>query len=153
MNRFNNVILGQKAFIVNSNKEILILKRQNSEVYNDLWDVPGGKLEEGDSLLEAITREIREETGLQLEKIITILSSSKFQGQASDKPIIFRNIYLVQAKGNVVISNEHLEYRWVRALDLGNYIFGNDKDLQEVLKQLPNIINNIDLSKQNTLLF
>jgi 8-oxo-dGTP diphosphatase len=153
MNRFNNVILGQKAFIVNSNKEILILKRQNSEVYNDLWDVPGGKLEEGDSLLEAITREIKEETGLKLEKIIAVLSSSKFQGQASDKPIIFRNIYLVKANGDVVISSEHVEYKWIKVLDLDNYAFGNDKDLQEVLKQLPNIINNIDLSKQNTLLF
>ena len=152
MNRFNNVILGQKAFIINANKEILILKRQNSEVYNDLWDVPGGKLEEGNTLLEALTREIREETGLKLEKIIAILSTSKFQGQAADKPIIFRNIYLVKAGGDVVISNEHREYRWVKAESLHEYTFGNDEDLQKVLSRLPEIIQDIDTNIEHSII-
>jgi len=152
MNRFNNVILGQKAFIINANKEILILKRQNSEVYNDLWDVPGGKLEEGNTLLEALIREIREETGLKLEKIIAVLSTAKFQGQAADKPIIFRNIYLVKAEGNVIISNEHAEYRWVSVENLKEYIFGNDEDLQKVLSHLPHIIKDIDPNIENSII-
>jgi 8-oxo-dGTP diphosphatase len=152
MNRFNNVILGQKAFIINTNKEILILKRQNSEVYNDLWDVPGGKLEEGDTLLEAISREIREETGLKLQRIISVLSSSKFQGQASDKPIIFRNIYLVKAEGDVVISNEHQEYKWVDVSKIADYTFGNDQDLQMVLKRLPAIVTDIDLNMEHSII-
>lgn len=152
MNRFNNVIFGQKAFIINNNREVLILKRQNSEVYNNLWDVPGGKLEEGNTLLEAITREIREETGLELEKIIAILSTTKFQGQAADNPIIFRNIYLVRAKGTVTISNEHREYRWVKAESLHEYSFGNDEDLQKVLSRLPEIIQDIDTNIEHSII-
>lgn len=152
MNRFNNVIFGQKAFIINAKKQILILKRQNSEIYNDLWDVPGGKLEQGDTLLEAITREIKEESGMQLEKIIAVLSSSKFQGQAADNPIIFRNIYLVKAQGNVVISTEHQEFKWIEAGELKQYTFGNDADLQKVLLNLPDIIKNLDTDIEHSII-
>lgn len=153
MNRFNNVIFGQKAFILNDKQEVLIIKRRQGEIYQDNWDVPGGKLEDTDDLIQAISREIKEECGLDLKRIILVLSTSKFQGTAKDSPLVFRNIYLATAVGTVKLSEEHSEYKWIKLSDLGNYSFPPDADYQAVLLKIPEIISTIDLQKKYSLIF
>ena len=53
------------AFIVNGD-EILLLKRV-SFPFIGLWALPGGKLEEGETIQQSIVREIMEETGIKAE--------------------------------------------------------------------------------------
>ncbi len=57
--------------MLSNNDEILLLLRDNkAEIpYPDMWDVPGGHLEEGESEQECIRREIREEMGIVLNDI------------------------------------------------------------------------------------
>lgn len=143
MNRFNNVIIGQKAFIVRGNK-ILILKRKEVDVFRGFWDVPGGKLEDGDSLLTGIAREIKEEAGLDLTKIILVLSSTKFDGQVADRPVVIRNIYLCSAIGQVEISKEHSEFKWVDVEDVAKYKFPDQEDIQDVIHRLPGVVKSLD---------
>lgn len=152
MNRFNNVIFGQKAFVLRNGK-LLIMKRKEVDIFSGLWDVPGGKVEEDDDLFSGIAREIKEETGLELHKILLILSTTKFKGALADHPIIFRNIYLCLADGEVGISKEHSEYKWISAQELQAYKFSDDHDFQEVLKKLPEIVETIDLNKSYSELF
>lgn len=152
MNRFNNVIFGQKAFVLKDGK-LLIMKRKEVDIFSGLWDVPGGKVEEEDDLFSGIEREIKEETGLKLQKILLILSTSKFKGGLADHPIIFRNIYLCLADGEVKISKEHSEYKWVSSNELKEYKFSDDHDLQEVLRRLPGILVNIDALKNYSELY
>jgi mutator protein MutT len=54
------------ALIRNKKGEILIGQIANSKrkPYPGLWDLPGGKLEEGESAEECVKREIREELGV-----------------------------------------------------------------------------------------
>jgi len=141
MNRFNNVIFGQKIFLMNDQGELLILKRLKADVFSGMWDTPGGKLEDTDTLLEAITREVKEETDLNLKEVVLVLSSSKFQGDMNDRPLIFRNIYLGKAAGEVKLSEEHSEYKWIKPADLVKYQFPGDKDLQDVLSRLPHLLD------------
>jgi 8-oxo-dGTP diphosphatase len=144
IDRLNNVIFGQKAFIYKDGK-VLIIKRKNVEIFSGIWDVPGGKVKSNDNnLLKSLSREIREEVGLKLTKIIFILSTSKFEGSSEDHPIIFRNIYLCLAKGNIKLSNEHSEFLWVKPEDLKEYIFPDTQDFQRVLKRMPSIIKSVD---------
>src|SRR3972149_10863004 len=136
MPNFNNTIFGQKAFIIDTEKKLLVLKRSNSKVYNEYWDVPGGKLEQTDTLLSGITREIKEETGLKLKRILAILTTTKFMGISKDKPIGFRNIYLCETSGKVVLSEEHSEYKWVSVKEIDKKQFPPDKDFQQALQLL-----------------
>ena len=45
----------------------LLLARRAIEPYRGRWDIPGGFLEEGEHPLDAVRRELREETGLEIE--------------------------------------------------------------------------------------
>ncbi|MCA9379778.1 NUDIX domain-containing protein [Candidatus Dojkabacteria bacterium] len=146
MNTFNNVIFGQKALIINDAGKILIIKRDKELIYIEKWDVPGGKLDNDETLIEALTREIKEEVGLELHKIICTLTSSKFEGKLSGNLTIYRNIYLCRADGEIKLSSEHSEYKWVSPGDLTNFEFGEDDDLSYVLKSLPQILSTVDIN-------
>ena len=56
-----------EALIHNNKGEILLLKRsKKNSVWVNKWQLPGGKLEEGESSIKAIKREIFEETSLSI---------------------------------------------------------------------------------------
>lgn len=142
----NNIILGQKAFILNKDNYLLAIKRDKADIHQKMWDVPGGKVEENENLFDAMKREIKEEVGLDLESIVLTLTSSKFQGLFGDvPPQIVRNIYLCRAKGDVKLSEEHSEYKWVALENLDEINFPKDEDFMLALEQLKKLIGKIDL--------
>jgi putative (di)nucleoside polyphosphate hydrolase len=56
------------AFVVNKDGKFLILKTHGEK--ESYWDIPKGGVEEGESLVHALKRELKEETGIgKLEKI------------------------------------------------------------------------------------
>ena len=56
------------AAIVDENFRILVTKRPETGMLPGFWEFPGGKCEQGESEERACIREVREETGLILEK-------------------------------------------------------------------------------------
>jgi len=59
--RFVGIIL-----VNTENKVLLQLRSKDDHLYPDCWTLPGGKVEEGESLEQAIVREVREELGWDL---------------------------------------------------------------------------------------
>jgi mutator protein MutT len=49
--------------------KILILRRQNDVAGGGNWDIPGGVIEKGENQIDALKREVYEETGLQISDI------------------------------------------------------------------------------------
>jgi len=63
------------AVIWNEKGQILIDKRRQEGLLGGLWEFPGGKVEPGETVLECIQREIKEELGIEIavgEQLITI---------------------------------------------------------------------------------
>lgn len=61
MGIFHMVVI---AFIRNSKGEYLLTKRVPEKVHGNLWEVTGGSALAGETSMEAMIREVREETGL-----------------------------------------------------------------------------------------
>ncbi|MDW5330554.1 NUDIX hydrolase [Plantactinospora sp. KLBMP9567] len=51
------------AVVVNDRTQILVIRRRD----NGRWEPPGGVLERGESIIDGLRREVREETGLEIE--------------------------------------------------------------------------------------
>ena len=54
--------------LVNEKNEVLISLRKNKREYDGYWEYPGGKVEEDETLGQAIIREIKEEIDLEISK-------------------------------------------------------------------------------------
>ena len=68
---------GVAAILRDSNGRILLQRRSD----NGLWGLPGGSVEIGESVRDAIVREVREETGLAVEvlRLIGVYSDPAIQ--------------------------------------------------------------------------
>lgn len=56
---------GVRVIIFDDKKRILLVKQSHEG--RDIWMVPGGGIEDGESAAQAAVREVREETGLDIE--------------------------------------------------------------------------------------
>lgn len=126
----SNVRLIQKCIIVNNEKKILALKRAaDDHSWGGNWDLPGGGYEQGEEVVAAIKREVMEEAGLTVNSIRPIFFANRirvdmgfFQGD-----IVFATCYMTSDWGGEVhLSDEHTEYKWVSPEEFKSYNFGQD---------------------------
>ncbi|MBD5508474.1 MAG: NUDIX hydrolase [Lachnospiraceae bacterium] len=93
--------LGQKvsgvSIVAYYEDKMLLLKEFRMGVNRDIYNLCAGMLEAGESLEECIQRELYEETGLSLKKILTILPPSFAAVAFSD---VKTQIAFVEAEGD-----------------------------------------------------
>lgn len=70
--------IGVSAIIFDSCNRVLLVKRGNPPCL-DQWHAPGGKLEAGESMVEACIREVREETGIEGIRILSLIAVAERQ--------------------------------------------------------------------------
>lgn len=110
--------IGLKALIKDEFGKVLLLQRAQpytSDVKNGMpnklrWDMPGGRIEPSESIIEALRREVKEETNLDFvdfSKIIDIHETFYHEGFHT-----VRIYFEVEAKGEIKLSTEHQEAKY-----------------------------------------
>ena len=111
------------AAIIVDNGEILLVKRAN-EPARGKWSPPGGVVELGESLVDAVRREVREECGLEIE-VDGLLDVVEVIRRDSKGRIRFHYVildYLAHPTGGELRPGEDAsEVRWIPLRELGNY--------------------------------
>jgi 8-oxo-dGTP diphosphatase len=107
-------LVGVGAIIIHQSK-ILIVKRAN-EPAKGLWSVPGGVVELGEQLHKAIKREVKEETGLEvdIERLIEAVDNIIFDDEGRIQYHYVLLDYLCQLRGGVLKAADDVhEIQWV----------------------------------------
>lgn len=101
-----------KALVINENKEILIIKRRSNDVHAaGKWEIPGGRLDPGESPFTGLEREVDEEVGLKIT-FIAPLKIDHFTRE--DGQVITMIIFLCEKiDGEICLSEEHTDYKWI----------------------------------------
>jgi mutator protein MutT len=118
------------ATVVRRGGRLLICRRPSHKRHGGLWEFPGGKLLPGETLGEAVSRELDEELGLVLRGLVTYLGAEQDPGS----PFL---IHFVEgdARGDPVPA-EHDELAWARPEELRLYpLAPSDRAFAERLGQ------------------
>lgn len=110
----NSIAVAVSAFIQDDEGRILMIRRTD----NDLYSIPGGQLELGETLSQAAVREVREETGIECEVTGVIgLYSNPDHVIAYDDGEVRQEFSICfrarQLGGNLRTSEESKEVKWV----------------------------------------
>lgn len=109
--------LGIKALIRDAKGHILLLRVNPAMVDGeDYWDLPGGRVQRGESIADTLYREVMEETGIALaanKPIGMVLSTIRIPVGTSDVGLIL-SIYecRIPQDAHISISDEHLAAEW-----------------------------------------
>jgi 8-oxo-dGTP pyrophosphatase MutT (NUDIX family) len=116
-----------KAMIRDGAGRCLVIRRSGqSKHWPGMWELAGGKAEAGETFEEAMRREVREETGLEIE-LRRWVGTAPYRlvtgkGELELLFVVVEAMVSGSEGGRtqeVRLSSEHLEYRWVSEGELG----------------------------------
>jgi 8-oxo-dGTP pyrophosphatase MutT (NUDIX family) len=107
------------ALIKNGAGAIFVQKRaMDRRLFPGCWDIAGGHVEAGETLFEALAREVEEETGWQLVKILDMVKVFDWEKERNGRIIEKREFdFLVQVDGDLTVPQIEVgkfsEFRWL----------------------------------------
>ncbi len=107
------------AVIIKDNK-ILLLERPKDDFMPKIFELPSGKVEENESLKEALIREVLEETNLKIKEIKKYIDSFDYLSSSKKKKRQFNFLVEVESFENIKLT-EHESYKFLTIEELENY--------------------------------
>ena len=98
------------AAVIVEGREVLACRRNDDRALGGKWEFPGGKLERGESLHEALVREVREELDVAIE-VGDVLIADTTMSQGLAIRLTCMRASLCGARPSS--STDHDELRWV----------------------------------------
>ena len=105
------------AAVIKKNNLFLLANRSFEAGSPGIWEFPGGKVEENETFVSALIREIEEELSLKIQVGDKITSIDL---KASDKHISVHYFYALILSGEITL-NVHSEFKWVERNQLGSF--------------------------------
>lgn len=122
------------AVLVEYGKILLI--RRGVEPSKGKWSIPGGSVEWGEALVDAVKREVREETGLEIEieGMAGVFDLTTTGDDGVEYHYVIVDYYARPTGGVLRPGDDASEVRWVKVEDLGRYDLTDH--LRERLKEM-----------------
>jgi 8-oxo-dGTP pyrophosphatase MutT (NUDIX family) len=138
------------GIIVKDGKYLITKRSEKEKNFPGLWTVPGGRLEQGDyinnpkdtgdswyNVLEKVlAREVKEETGINVKNPHYLLSLAFIR--SDNIPVTVNSFYCDYDSGEVDLSEENIDYKWVSVEELKDYqlISGIREEIEMVDKAI-----------------
>jgi 8-oxo-dGTP diphosphatase len=112
-------VLVAAAALVDRDNRILLAQRPAGKSMAGLWEFPGGKVEGDETPEEALSRELREELGIEV--CLTCLAPFTFASHRYETFNLLMPLYLCRNWEGEISPREGQKIAWVRAARLRDY--------------------------------
>ena len=116
-----NALVGVGGVVIDRDRALLI--RRGNEPLKGEWSIPGGMLELGEELAAGVRRELKEETGLDVEPLECILVFDRImrKGERVKYHYVIIDYLCRKKRGRLRPASDVIDARWVRRKDLPQY--------------------------------
>lgn len=105
--------------VITQNSKALLLQRREDDYLGGIFEIPSGEVEEGETLLQALEREVQEETGLTIAQVNGYLGAFDYPSKSGQQT---RQLsFQVDVYPSAVVLSEHDVYVWTGKADLDTY--------------------------------
>lgn len=134
----SGIMVAVGAVIQNGQGRVLLVKHvpERKGFWEGKWICPGGKLHPGESIEDGIRREVKEETGLDIELTAQLLPFETIvkNGERLDLHVIYIDYLARKTGGELRVGSDVGEARWVDAEELGRIWDEVHPDTKRLLK-------------------
>ena len=115
----NNILTVVACAILDEDNRILLAKRPEGKAFAGLWEFPGGKLEAGETLEEALIRELFEELNMDVNE--SCLAPFSSASHAYDDFQLLMPLYICRRWKGIIQPMEGQALSWVAPHKLKDY--------------------------------
>ena len=112
-------VLVSAVALVDADGRVLIAQRPAGKAMAGLWEFPGGKIEPGETPEAALTRELKEELGI--ETWDSCLAPLTFASHSYDDFHLLMPLFICRKWQGIVAPKEGQKLKWVYAKELRYY--------------------------------
>ena len=127
-------VAGTEVWIINEEHMLLLTKRSLLKSHPSMWECPGGYIMSGESSLQAVIREAKEETNIDLYDI-ALLSTQIYKNQFIDTYMSF----IDSKKTRIILQpDETVEFKYVSVNELDT-LYNKNKIVKPVYERFQKI--------------
>jgi ADP-ribose pyrophosphatase len=115
------------VLVVDERGRVLLVRQYRLPARKKVWELPAGKMDEGETPLEAAKRELKEETGFRARKWKKLASYWASPGFLAEKMNLYLATELVDGEA-MPMEDERIEMRWFTAEEMDALIAGGKMD-------------------------
>jgi len=106
---------------VDDRKRILLVRQYRLPARQYLWEMPAGKIDEGETALQAAKRELKEETGYRAKKWTKLVKYYPSPGFLAETMTIYLATGLTEGQAQPM-EDERIEKRWFTPKEIEDWI-------------------------------
>lgn len=117
--------------------KVLVVKRAADDFLGEMFELPGGGIDAGETFEQGMTRETFEETGLKVSNITQAYRAFDYASQRG-KPTRQINFIVECSTADVKLSHEHTEFKWISRDELESIETTDEmrRSIEEVFEKL-----------------
>ena len=131
------------GLILNDSNQMLVLQRAKNEFMPNIYEIPSGtKDPEDKTLIDCLSREVAEESGLKLKTVLKFISTFDYKSSSGKPTRQFNFCISVESSENVKISEEHQAFGWVDESQLFDKE-SDDNKYNEVVSKITPVVRDV----------